>query len=349
MAMHSLLAPVPPRRDTPPMSQATHPIRLGITIGDPGGIGPEVGLRAVAAAWPPEVQFTLLGPRAVWQGHADWLERPFPGVRAVLDTVPIEDTPDPAPGGRIELGSTCARHGVIVRQAVEHGVSACLAEELDALVTAPISKEGLKAAGSPFPGHTEMLQHLTDSSDVLMLLAGGGLRVALVTIHVALRHAIELVTPKRIVEKATILDAFLTDWLDRRPSIGVCGLNPHAGEGGLFGDEEISAIKPAIEEACRHGILLDGPHPADTIFHDALAGRFDAVLAMYHDQGLIPIKTLAFHSGVNITAGLPIIRTSPDHGTAFGIAGKGVANKGSMTAAIETAADLVRARRRARG
>jgi 4-hydroxythreonine-4-phosphate dehydrogenase len=213
-----------------------------------------------------------------------------------------------------------------------------------AIVTAPIHKEALAAAGVPFPGHTEMLQALATPPGgtppaVRMMLANDELRVVLVTIHVALRRAIDAVTYDAVLETLRIAHAAASRWLPA-PRIAVAGLNPHAGEGGLFGDEEIRIIAPAVQAACAEGIVASGPYAPDTVFMRARRGEFDLVVAMTHDHGLIPVKYLGVEQGVNVTLGLPFVRTSPDHGTAFDIAGQGRADPASLIAAVHAARRL---------
>ena len=219
-------------------------------------------------------------------------------------------------------------------------------DALDAMTTAPINKQALKLAGSPFPGHTEMLASLCGAQESLMCFFAGELRVFLLTVHLSLTDAIASLTKDRIVRAIVLADRELRRFGIARPRIAVAGLNPHAGENGLFGSEEMREITPAIEQ-CRdgHNIDVTGPFPADTLFARAARGEFDAVAACYHDQGLIPVKCLAFGKAVNVTLGLPIIRTSVDHGTAFDIAGRGVADPGSLIEAILLAAGLVKDQR----
>lgn len=213
--------------------------------------------------------------------------------------------------------------------------------EIDAIVTAPISKESTHLAGSHFPGHTEMLKELTGADEAVMMFEGGSFRVVLVTIHTALRNVPDLITKESVLSVIKITHRALVDkFRIPQPKIAVCGLNPHAGESGAFGDEEIVHIAPAVSEAREFGVGITGPLPADTLFYYANQGKWDAVVAMYHDQGLIPFKMLSFNVGVNLTLGLPIIRTSPDHGTAFNIAWQGVADPSSMIAAVKVAARL---------
>jgi 4-hydroxythreonine-4-phosphate dehydrogenase len=218
---------------------------------------------------------------------------------------------------------------------------------IDAIVTGPISKEAVQMAGYPWPGHTELLAHEFKAARVAMMFAGGPLRVVLVTIHVALAEAIRLLTAEKILAVMRLADEALKVrfGLDL-PRLGVCGLNPHAGEAGRFGHEEREIIAPAIEQAKAEGICAFGPLPPDTAFHQALRGKYDLVVAMYHDQGLIALKTVAFEESVNITLGLPIVRTSVDHGTAYDIAGRGEADPSSMKQAIRLAVEMVTRGRR---
>jgi len=216
-----------------------------------------------------------------------------------------------------------------------------LAGKAAAVVTCPITKEGLRAAGVPFPGHTEFLAHLCGGADVVMMLAGDRLRVALATIHVSLRDAIDLLSAGLVEKTLKITDSFFRRHMGMpTPRIAVAALNPHAGEGGMFGDEESRLIAPAID-ACRAvGIDASGPYPPDTVFYRAYRGAFDAVVAMTHDQGLIPLKMVHFEDAVNVTMGLPVVRTSVDHGTAYDIAGKGKASAASLLAALRMASGM---------
>jgi len=217
---------------------------------------------------------------------------------------------------------------------------------IDAIVTGPISKEAIAMAGYPWPGHTELLAEEFSAGEVAMMFAGGPFRVVLVTIHVALAEAIRSITAERIVTVCRLGAEAVRRWFGVDvPRLGVCGLNPHAGEAGRFGHEEREIIEPAIEEANAAGLCAFGPLPPDTAFRQAMQGKFDLVVAMYHDQGLIPIKTVAFEESVNVTLGLPIVRTSVDHGTAYDIAGRGLADPCSMKAAVRLAVEMVRRER----
>jgi 4-hydroxythreonine-4-phosphate dehydrogenase len=245
-------------------------------------------------------------------------------------------------GGHVEWGGLSADAGRSAVAAIEAGAKLCLSGKLDAMATAPINKESLKLAGSPFPGHTEMLTSLCGADQSLMCFFAGDLRVFLLTIHMSLSDAIKAITKRRVADSILLADRELRRFGMTRPRIAVAGLNPHAGEHGLFGSEEAREIGPAIEECrTRHNIEVSGPLPADTLFVRAARGEFDAVAACYHDQGLIAVKCLAFGEAVNVTLGLPIIRTSVDHGTAFDIAGRGIAKHSSMVEAIKLAARLV--------
>lgn len=244
-------------------------------------------------------------------------------------------------GPPVQWGQLSADAGRAAIACIEAGARLALEGRLDAIATAPINKEALKLAGSPFPGHTEMLTSLCGASRSLMCFFAGDLRVILLTIHMSLADAIKAITKERLTDTLVLADRELKRFGLVRPRIAVAGLNPHASEHGMFGSEEGREMEPAISE-CRaaHGIAVSGPFPADTLFVRAARGEFDAVVACYHDQGLIAVKCIAFGEAVNVTLGLPIIRTSVDHGTAFDIAGRGTASAGSMIEAIKLAAQL---------
>jgi len=296
-------------------------IRIGITCGDVNGIGPEVVLKAVLSRPWDGVKFVLIGPKNVFGDSSSW-------------DIPFNEKLTP---GKITAEASKTAVG-----AIERAVRGCLDGELDAMVTAPICKEGLKLAGVHYPGHTEMIAELTGTKRYGMMLMGKGLRVMLATRHLPLRAVADALTKENILEAIELTGETLKWFGLENGRIGICGLNPHAGDGGALGDEESTIITPAIEAACAKGFNAIGPVPADVIFFQALNKQYDAVVAMYHDQGLGPLKMHAFDCGVNLTLGLPIIRTSPDHGTAFGIAGKNIAKPDSMIAAIETAIQLAR-------
>lgn len=294
--------------------------RIGITCGDINGIGPEIALKAVASKhWKDNVEFALIGPEKLFPSSNVW-------------NVATERPPEP--------GTITAEASMTAVAAIERGVQGCLAGEIDALVTAPICKEGLKKAGLNWPGHTEMLAAMTGCRRYGMMLMGKGLRVMLATRHLPLRNVPAALTTERILETIELTGEALQQLGIKDGRIGVCGLNPHAGDGGTLGTEEREIIAPAIDAANAKSLNAAGPIPADVIFFQCLENQYDAVVAMYHDQGLAPLKMHAFDCGVNWTVGLPIIRTSPDHGTAFDIAGQDKADPRSMIAAIETAIEL---------
>lgn len=324
---------------------------LALTMGDPAGIGPEIIVRALAAG--DTGPCVVLGDIGVMRRalRQCGLLRPVvvldrPGDPAPPDCVPVWQ-PDGLPSGLADMrqGAVSAAAGAAAARCIEAGAALVLDRTAAALVTAPIHKEALSAAGVPYPGHTEMLQALTGAPAVRMMLANPELRVVLVTIHVALRRAIELLDMQGVLDTVRITDAMLRRWGLARPRIAVAGLNPHAGEGGLFGDEEVRIIAPAIAAAVAEGIDARGPFAPDTVFMRARhagdhPGEFDVVVAMIHDHGLIPVKYLGVEQGVNVTLGLPIVRTSPDHGTAFDIAGRGIADPSSLRAAMRMAREL---------
>src|SRR5690606_31127144 len=321
-----------------PAASATRPI--AITMGDPCGIGPEIVLKACADA-------SLGGLALRVVGDARWLAREAARLSLPMpsDVDDVVTLPDALPVGRIDPRAGDAAHRCIV-----HAAGLALRDEVRAIVTAPIAKEAMHAAGHRFPGHTELLAELAGGADVRMMLANPELRTVLVSIHVPLREAIERLDRAGVLRTITIADASMRRSGLARPRIAVAGLNPHAGEGGLFGREEIEIIAPAVAEARDAGIEVSGPFAPDTVFMRARGFReFDLVVAMYHDQGLIPVKYLGIDDGVNVTLGLPFVRTSPDHGTAFdragrpGPDGRGLADPGSLIAAIREAARLSRA------
>ena len=253
-----------------------------------------------------------------------------------------QDILQPLGKGRTSQRGPTKASGRAAVESVLKAIDLALKGEIDAIVTAPISKEAVKMAGYPWPGHTEILAERTGTKQPVMTMVGGGLIVPLVTTHVSMADLPKRITRERVLRAIRVIAESLPKyWGIRRPRIAVCGLNPHAGEAGQFGREEIEAIAPAIRLAQKAGVSCSGPLPADVVFYQARRGLYDAVVAMYHDQANIPVKMLAFDSGVNVTLGLPIIRTSPDHGTAFDIASKGIANPGSMIAAIKMAVAMV--------
>jgi len=318
-------------------------LAIGLTAGDPNGIGPEVALRAARQPQPANRRLVLIGHREVWERAAARLGGALPPeIPDLAGPLPRRATwdPDMAPPPTDRPGQVRADAARAAYAYVLSAAAAALNGRLDAIVTAPISKEAFHLAGIREPGHTELLARLTGARRYAMMLFGEKIRVVLATRHLPLRKVADALTIDAVVEAVEMLARALP-WMGfKRARIGVCGLNPHAGDGGALGDEERTVIAPALARCRRRGWHVAGPIPADAIFHQHLAGRFDAVVAMYHDQGLAPMKMLSFDSGVNLTLGLPIIRTSPDHGTAFDLAGKGVANPASMRAALDWAARL---------
>lgn len=340
---------------------------LAITLGDAAGIGPEIIVQAFRDAPDVLAGCFVAGDPSVLRRAAAWVRRAgdpdMPVV--VLDSaaealaapprsvpvLPVASLPAPVPPGQVS-----AEAGRLAGRCVSWAAQAALRGEIAALVTAPLHKEALSAAGAPydaFPGHTELLQAESAAFlgkpvaevPVRMMLANDELRTVLVSIHVSLRQAIEAVTLDNVLSTLRITHGALTPMLGRAPRIAVAGLNPHAGEGGLFGREEIEVIAPAMERARAGGLDVQGPYPPDTVFMRARArageaGEFDVVVAMYHDQGLIPVKYLGVEKGVNVTLGLPLVRTSPDHGTAFDIAGRGQADASSLIEAVRMARRL---------
>lgn len=322
------------------------PQPLAVTLGDAAGIGSEIAVRAVAG----QPDAVLIGPPAALH-RAVALAAPGARVQIVADPsepaaspdhlrlIPVAPDMAPPPYGQVS-----AEAGRAAADAILQAIRLARAGAVSGIVTAPIHKEALSAAGVPFPGHTEMLAHHGGAGRVAMMLANDELRVVLVTIHVALRDAIEQADFAAQMSAIRLAEEGARAFGIARPRVAVAGLNPHAGEGGLFGREEIEVIAPAIAAARKEGIDATGPWPGDTVFMQARAGAFDVVVAQYHDQGLIPVKYLGLDKGVNVTLGLPFVRTSPDHGTAFDIAGRGLAAPDSMIAALEMARRLVAAR-----
>lgn len=325
---------------------------MALTLGDAAGIGPEIIVKAYREA--PELMqgCAVVGDPAVLRRAAEMLGKsganptPKAPLPPIMHAIELQGGLAAAVPGQISAAA-----GKLAGACVAWAARAALRGEIAGLVTAPLHKEALAAAGAPwdaYPGHTELLQaeaaaHLgrpISQVPVRMMLANDELRTVLVSIHVALREAIEAVTFDNVAETLRITHAALLPVLGRRARIAVAGLNPHAGEGGRFGREEIEVIAPAIESARAQGLDVHGPFAPDTVFMRARKGEFDVVVAMYHDQGLIPVKYLGVEQGVNVTLGLPLVRTSPDHGTAFDIAGQGRADASSLIAAVRMAKRL---------
>ena len=321
------------------------PIRLALTMGDPAGIGPEIIVKAAhqmrALVEQGRIELTVFGSSAALEGATQLLKLDAAPL-TLIDVGPVD--------GPMPVGEVSAAGGKWSYLAVERAVRMTQAGEIDAIVTAPLCKEALHLAGYPFEGHTEMLAHLTGMRDGVMMLAHGGMRVSHVSTHCPLSEVPKRLTPVRLRRVLDVTrDALLALGI-AAPRIAVAGLNPHAGEGGILGKEDGEIIAPIVAEYAAAGHAVTGPWAGDTVFIKLRAGQFDAVVAMFHDQGHIPVKLLGFSidpatgawnavSGVNITLGLPIVRTSPDHGTAFGIAGRDIAHPGAMIAAIAMAGE----------
>lgn len=336
---------------------------LGITMGDPAGIGPEISVRALShkdiydACRP-----LIIGDAGVMAKAAGIIDpeivvRPVANVgeaifeHGFIDVLDLNNVDK----SRLEYGKLSAMAGNAAFEAVKKAIELAVDREIDATVTCPINKEAINMAGHHFSGHTEIYAQLTDTRDYSMMLADGNLRVVHVSTHVALREACDAIKKERVMKVIRLAHDACRMIGIREPKVGVAGLNPHAGENGLFGREELDEIMPAIRQAAAQGIKVEGPIPPDSIFSRAIAGAFDIVVAMYHDQGHIPLKVSGFSwnkesgrwdtgNGVNITLGLPIIRTSVDHGTAFDKAGLGIASESSLLSAIDYAIKLVRNR-----
>jgi len=319
------------------MSAESRPPSLALTAGDPAGIGPEVVLKALASPDRPPVPVIVYGPMAVLLDRAARFGlKPPQDLDARVVDVPL-DRP-------VALGRVSAAAGSVAARAVLRAVADAREGRVHALVTAPLNKESLHAAGHPWPGHTEMLAQAAGTPDVAMMFVGGGLRVALITIHRSLRSVPDAVTPAEVRRVARLVHRALPRFGVAAPRIALCGLNPHAGEHGLLGREEEEVLIPAVADLRREGLDVTGPFPADSLFVRAKRGEFDAVIAGYHDQGLIPVKLAAFGHAVNVTLGLPFVRTSVDHGTGFDIVEKGIADPTSLVEAMKVAVELSRTR-----
>ena len=338
---------------------------LGISLGDVTGIGPEVALKAVATeAAADDTKYLFIGdekilrqlnsslglnlPLKSFSNYGDagrfFVAEPATGTTGFQSASSSPANP-PARTPAVPVGSALAANLAVA--ALRDGGERCLRGELDALVTAPVNKESIIRAGHKFIGQTEFLSELAGTKRTAMMLLGTDergrwLRVALATVHISIKSVPEKLTAEKITLAIELAAQACRDLGLTRAKIAVCGLNPHAGEGGEFGDEEITTIAPAIQAMQKRGFDVIGPLSGDTVFHYALQGNYDAVVAMYHDQGLAPLKAVAFDSGINWTLGLPFIRTSPDHGTAYDLAGRGIANPTSMIAALRLAKQLAR-------
>ncbi len=323
---------------------------LVLSLGEPAGIGPEV----VAKAWTKlrgEVPFFVLGDARLLRAQSVpvvEIHDPAQVASACATALPVLHQPAPAP---VIVGTPDVRNAGVVADWIERAVNLCLAGEASGLVTAPIAKAPLYAAGFRFPGHTEFIAELTADAPFegtrgpVMMLTARDLRACLVTIHLPLDQVPEMVTADRVKRTARVVhEAMRRDFGIARPRLALAALNPHAGESGSLGLQEIEVLKPAAEALRGEGIVITDPLPADTLFHEEARATYDAAVCLYHDQALIPVKTLDFWGGVNATLGLPIVRTSPDHGTGFEIAGKGIARPDSLIAAIRLAAEMAATR-----
>ncbi len=341
------------------MSQSSQSIsysRIAVTLGDPGGVGPEIVARALTGDLPPEGRYVVVGPAEPFRQalRALGAEGLAASLCVLQDPAAIDwekgglTALEPEGSGRwpaFELGRITAHGGDAAFQSLCLAIRLAMDGRADGICTAPLHKQGLHLAGHDFVGHTEILAHEAGVRRVVMLLQGGGLRVALVTTHAPIRQLADLITPTAVRETIEIVHRSLVqDWAFVRPRIAVTGLNPHAGDGGVLGDEEALVIRPVLEAVRANGIPVEGPLAADTVFHAMREGRYDCVVAMYHDQALGALKTVAFHEGVNITLGLPFIRTSADHGSAMDIAPRYCANPGSMRCALRDAVILAQSR-----
>lgn len=327
-------------------------MKIGITIGDINGIGPEVIIKAMSD---PRILATftpvIYGSYKVMSYHKNIVKESnltFHSVtsaaQAVSNKVNLVNCWDE--NINITLGAPSVESGKYAYIALDKAVIDVKEGHIDAIVTAPINKQAMQLAKFPYPGHTEYFTNIDNKTQSLMLLVSDALKVALVTNHVAISQVSSLLSKELIIDKIKILNkTLIEDFGYERPVISVLGLNPHASDDGVMGDEEERIIRPAIIEAKKQGYLVTGPHPADGFFGNGMWKKSDAVLAMYHDQGLIPFKTLSFGTGTNVTAGLTFIRTSPDHGTAYDIAGNNLADTSSFLQAIFTATDIVRNRK----
>ncbi|KQZ60851.1 4-hydroxythreonine-4-phosphate dehydrogenase [Sphingopyxis sp. Root1497] len=333
------------------MSDSANPRPIAVTLGDPAGVGPEVAARAWAVRkdhdLPPFVAIgDIASIAAVWDGPVERVGDIAEAERLFDDALPVwhlEDSGPVVPGSPSKAGATCALH------ALETGIGLTRGQATGALVTGPVSKSQLYGIGYTHPGQTEFIAERcgVTATNAVMMLAGPRLRVVPLTVHVPLAEVPERLTSELIVAKGRIVARSLKrDFGIERPVIAVAGLNPHAGESGEMGDEELRIIRPAVEQLLADGIAIEGPLAADSLFAPHVRTRYDALLCCYHDQALAPFKALHFDDGVNLTLGLPIVRTSADHGTAFNIAGTGSADPGPTIAAIRMAAELTAMRER---
>lgn len=320
--------------------------KLAVTMGDPGGVGPEIIVKSLIS---PKVRNVcipiVIGDSNVIKEALHTLKVPskLRIISSPEEAIPLKKAIHCIDIGvvkRFKKNKPTAKGGRACVSYIKNAVDFVLHKSVDGIVTAPISKEALRMAGFTWPGHTEMLADFTKTKDYAMMFIGDPLKIILVTIHVPLREVPSSITKHKILKTIRFAKKACDMLKIKNPRIAVAGLNPHAGEAGRFGKEEIKKIIPSIEIAIKEGIPVSGPYPPDIVFHKVYKGEIDIVVCMYHDQGLIPLKMIAFDKGVNITLGLPFIRTSPDHGTAYDIAWKGIANPSSMIEAIKVAVML---------
>lgn len=355
------MTPTPPDHAvTPPAGPIRSDAQVALTLGDPAGIGPEIAVKALSN---PEFQGNrrplVIGPcwafeKALWESGRSLAWRCVSEAEVIHgadgddpDTVSVVEPVGVSPWRPLAPGTVCAEGGAAAYHSLALAIRLAMRGRVDAICTAPLHKKALQLAGFPYPGHTEILAALSETPQVVMMLEGGGLRVALTTIHCPLRAVADQITRDRVLEVARLTAASLQrDWGIDHPRVAITGLNPHAGDSGALGDEEERHIAPAIADLRAEGVDASGPWPADSVFFKMMQDQFDVIVAMYHDQGLAALKAMAFDKGVNITLGLPFIRTSVDHGTAMDIAGAGLADPGSLNQALRAAFTLA-ARRRA--
>jgi 4-hydroxythreonine-4-phosphate dehydrogenase len=323
---------------------------IAITMGDPAGVGPEIILKALAAGGlPKKPGYVVIGDREVLErtGRLLGTVMPLISIRSIEEASGREEgfflfEASRLPAAQVKPGHPDERWGKAALAYLRVGAQWALENQVQAVVTAPISKEVIQRTDPGFTGHTEFFAALAGTRRFGMMLAGKRLKVSLVTIHCSMKETLRRMKTERILETIELTHRTLTRWFGiMEPAIAVAGLNPHAGEKGAFGTEEETIIAPAVQKASEQGFRVSGPHPPDTLFYWAARRRYDAVVALYHDQGLIPLKLLHFDNAVNLTMGLPFIRTSVDHGTAFDIAGKGLAKSDSLVAAIKMAAAFI--------
>jgi 4-hydroxythreonine-4-phosphate dehydrogenase len=330
-------------------------VMVGITMGDPAGVGPEVILRYFQRAqFRKNFSTIVIGDLSILEEAARRMgihaQFSFSSISSLSERQSVQGSVSVLDLNNIDLdqvhiGQPSAACGRASIEYIKKAVDLCREGQIQAMVTAPISKEAVHMAGFDFAGHTELLAQSTNTRHYAMMLAGRNLRVVLVTTHAAMADVPSQITQDRVYQTIKLTHQWLKKFYPQRADLAVCGLNPHAGENGLFGREEIESITPAIVRAKSEQIPVEGPYPSDTLFHKAQKGIFGAVVVMYHDQGLIPLKMLAFDTGVNITLGLPIIRTSVDHGTAYDIAWQGRASASSLISAVESARFLAQRNR----